>query len=95
MVEFDTGRMRSMAGDHRTRADAVDALTPVAGEEVKKVRPKMEKSVFAVRIEECLTAMDGVTKLHAKRLRAFADLTDAAATTADQMDDDNAVTFGG
>ncbi|MFD7841513.1 hypothetical protein ACFV4K_01055 [Nocardia sp. NPDC059764] len=95
MVEFDTGRMRGMAGDHRGHADAVEALTPVAGEEVKLVRPKMKKSVFAVRIEECLTAMDGVTDLHGKRLRSFADLIDGAAAEADQMDDDNAVKFGG
>ncbi|MEV6065212.1 hypothetical protein AB0L82_01560 [Nocardia sp. NPDC052001] len=95
MVEFDTGRMRGMANDHRTHADAIEALTPFAKDEVKLVRPKMEKSVFATRIEECLKAMDNVTDLHAKRMRSFADLTDAAAAVADQMDDDNAVTFGG
>lgn len=95
MVEFDTGLMRAMANEHRGHADAVEALTPFGGEEVKLARPRMQKSVFAVRIEETLQAMDNVTDLHAKRLRSFADLTDAAATVADQMDDDNAVKFGG
>ncbi|MFF0607868.1 hypothetical protein ACFYUD_04260 [Nocardia tengchongensis] len=95
MVNFDTGLMRGLASDHRTRADAIKAITPVGAPELEHVRPRMEKSVFATRIEETLQAMDTVAELHATRMRTFADLTDAAAAAADQMDDDNAVTFGG
>ncbi|MEV6098981.1 type VII secretion target [Nocardia sp. NPDC051981] len=96
MVEIDLARMRQLATDVRQRADAIARKAPVAQDSRESARglkqgvTGMEGSQIAISVEETLKTLDTVLKYHVGRLRAIADLTDAAATTFEGVDNTNA-----
>ncbi|WP_040783739.1 hypothetical protein [Nocardia pneumoniae] len=80
MFNVDPARMRELAKEVRTNADALAAKAPIARDSRKEVRPAMENSNFATKIEEVLQAMDTVIDYHTRRLR---DRCDEISTQAD------------
>ncbi|UGT41832.1 hypothetical protein LTV02_39045 [Nocardia yamanashiensis] len=94
-LAFNTTKMRELATGTRTKATAIDDMEPVAVANCAAARKAMPNSAFATRIEESVQALDRVLTLHAARLRAFADKTDAAATAVDAMEEVNVESFKG
>ncbi|WP_433592800.1 hypothetical protein [Nocardia sp. CA-145437] len=100
-MQFDTAKMRQLATDQRTAAEAIAKLAEggaegrsgVAINDRESARTKMPHCDLATRTEESLKAMDRVLALHAKRLREFADATDGAANAIDKTEAINADAF--
>ncbi|MGF0319867.1 hypothetical protein [Nocardia fluminea] len=85
-LDIDPARMREMANDARRNADAVEAITPIAGEQHLNARRYMDGSDLAVKLQETLQALDLVTKYHASMIRNFCTDTDYVANVQEELD---------
>ncbi|MGK8520708.1 type VII secretion target [Nocardia asteroides] len=86
MFDVDPAKMRELAKDVRTNADALAGKAPIASDSRKQVRPQMMHSNFATKIEEVLQAMDTVIDYHARRLRECCDEINRQATAYENVD---------
>lgn len=86
MFNVDPARMRELAKDVRTNADALAGKAPIALDSRKEVRPNMYHSNFATKIEEVLQAMDTVLGYHVRQLRDSCDEIDRQAAVYEMVD---------
>ncbi|WP_054811278.1 hypothetical protein [Nocardia arizonensis] len=84
--EIDPARMREMANDVRLNADAIDAVSPIVGEQRDNARRFMKKSNLATKLQESLQALDTVVKYHTTALRNFCTDTDYVAALQEELD---------
>ncbi|WP_067465449.1 type VII secretion target [Nocardia amamiensis] len=95
MFNVDPARMRELAKDVRTNADALAGKAPIALASRQQVRPQMIDSNFATKIEEVLQAMDTVIGYHTRRLRECCDEIDRQATAYENVDQHRAADLNG
>jgi hypothetical protein len=95
MFEVDPARMRDLAKDVRTNADALAGKAPIALDSRRQVRPKMKNSNLATKIEEVLQAMDTVVGYHAGRLRDCCDEIERQASAYESVDNHRAADLNG
>ncbi|WP_156959395.1 hypothetical protein [Nocardia sp. BMG51109] len=90
MVNIDVGKIRGLATDVRTNADAMAGKAPIAKASRDEARVKMLDSNFAVKVEESLQAMDTVLDYHVRRMREFCDELEKSAAAFEAAEQNSA-----